>query len=125
MKYQLLIIFLLGLSLVTAGARAGAADISGTWACSIDTGSGMRPNGTIVFKQEREKLTGVLSGQSGEHKITGTVKGDKVAFSFDMTLRDQGQSTKVNFTGTIESPTKMTGAAEFPKGTVNWTATKK
>lgn len=125
MKYQLLIIFLLGLSLVPAGAGASVADISGTWACSVDTGNDMRSNGTLVLKQEREKLTGVLSGQSGEYKITGTVKGDKVVFSFDITLRDQGQPTKVTFTGSIESTTKMTGAAEYPKGTVNWAATKK
>lgn len=125
MKYQLLIILLLGLSMVPHGAGASVADISGTWECSIDTGNGMRPNGTLVFKQVREKLTGALSGQSGENKITGTVKGDKVVFSFDITLRDQSQPTKVTFTGTIEAPTKMTGTAEYPKGTVNWTATKK
>jgi len=125
MKYQLLIIFLLGLLLGTADAGANAADISGTWACSIDTGNGLRPNGTLVFKQAGEKLTGTLSGQSGEQKITGTVKGDQVVFSFDITMRGQTQPSKVTYTGTIESPTKMTGAAEYPKGTVNWSATKK
>src|SRR5262249_11926229 len=85
-KLQLLIIFLLGISLVPAGAGASVADISGTWACSIEYGNGTRSNGTLVLKQEREKLTGVLSGQSGEYKISGTVKGDKVVFSFDITL---------------------------------------
>lgn len=124
MKYQLLIIFLLGLSLAPAGAGAGAADISGTWACSIDTGNGLRPNGTLVFKQEREKLTGALSGRSGEYKLTGTVKEAKVTFSFDITMRGQSQPSKVTYTGTIESTTKMAGIAEYPKGTVKWTATK-
>ena len=36
MKYQLLIILLLGLSLGTAGVRAGATDVSGTWDCSVN-----------------------------------------------------------------------------------------
>ncbi len=37
MKSQLLIVFFLGIALGTSGAGAGAANISGTWACSIDT----------------------------------------------------------------------------------------
>jgi len=125
MRYQLLIIFLLGITLVPAGAGASVADISGTWACSIEYANGTRSNGTLVLKQEREKLTGVLSGQSGEYKISGTVKGDKVVFSFDITLRDQSQPTKITFTGSIQSTAKMSGAAEYPKGTVNWAATRK
>ena len=36
MKYQLLIILLLGLSLGTAGVGAGATDVSGTWDCSVN-----------------------------------------------------------------------------------------
>lgn len=125
MKYQLLIIFLLGLAMIPASAGASVADISGTWEISVDTGAGPRPSGTLIFKQEREKLTGAVSGQSGEYKTTGAVKGNKVVFSFDFPLRGQSQPAKITYTGTIESPTKMTGTAEYPKGTVNWTATKK
>src|SRR5262245_61679524 len=125
MRYQLLIILLLGISLVPAGAGASVADISGTWACSIEYANGTRSNGPLVLKQERENLTGVLSGQYGGYQLRGTVKSDKVVFSFDITLRDHIQPTKITFTGSIQSTAKMSGAAEYPKGTVNWAATRK
>ncbi len=124
MKYQLLIIFLLGLSLGTAGAGASVADISGTWACSINLEGGPQDvKYTFVFKQEGEKLSGTQSGGSGDHKITGTVKGNKVVFGYDVTR--EGQTKKITYTGTIESPNKMTGTLEFPKGPGTWTATRK
>ena len=84
MKYQLLIIFLLGLSLGTAGAGARAADISGRWAFSVNLEGGpQNVPMTFVFKQEGEKLSGTQSGGSGEQKVTGTVRGDKVVFSVE------------------------------------------
>ena len=36
-----------------------------------------------------------------------------------------GQTLKITYTGTIESPIKMTGTLEFPKGPGKWSATKK
>jgi hypothetical protein len=42
MKYQLLIILLLGLSLGTAGAGVGATDVSGTWDCSVNLEGGQQ-----------------------------------------------------------------------------------
>ncbi|HEV2665631.1 MAG TPA: hypothetical protein VG324_12000 [Blastocatellia bacterium] len=122
MKYQLLIIFLLGLSLGTAGARASATDISGTWAFSVNLEGGpQNVKNTFVFKQEGEKLTGDSSGGFPEGKVTGTVKGNKVEFS----VEGKNKSVRINYTGTIESPTKMSGALEFPKGPGRWIATKK
>jgi hypothetical protein len=125
MKYQLLIIFLLGLSLAPISSRAGAANISGTWefSVSLDGGPQNVPM-TFVFKQQGEKLTGSQSGGSGEQKVTGTVKGNKVEFSVEGKNRS-GEPFKNIFTGAIESPTKMTGTAEFKKGPGKWTATKK
>jgi hypothetical protein len=60
MKYQLLIVFLLGLSLAPAGSWAGAADISGTWAFTVEV-MGPPGNLTIVFKQDGYKLSGSCS----------------------------------------------------------------
>jgi len=126
MKYQLLIIFLLGISLGTAGAWAGAADISGTWVFSVQVGSHEPDNHTFVFKQEGEKLTGsTQSSLFGELKVTGTVKGDKVALSIEAKT-SKGHPFKATYTGTIVSPTKMSGDVEYntaPPG--KWTATKK
>ena len=125
MKNQLLAIVLLGLSLTTVGAWPSATDISGTWAFSVSLEGGPQniPM-TFVFNQAGEKLTGSQSGGSGEQKVTGAVKGNKVEFSVEGKNRS-GDPYKNTYTGTIESPTKMTGACEFPKGPGKWTATKK
>jgi hypothetical protein len=125
MKYQLLIVFLLGLSLMAVFARAGATDISGTWVFTVNLENGpQNVNLTFVFKQEGERLTGSQSSGSGEQKVTGTVKGNKVAFSVEGKNRS-GEPFKNTYTGTIESPTKMAGVVEFPKGPGKWAATKK
>src|SRR5262245_10194669 len=127
MKYQLLIVFLLGLLLVPAGSWAGAADISGTWTFSIsmeDPSGPQNAASTFVFEQKGEKLTGAQSVGSGELKVTGTVKESKVEFSVEGKSRS-GEPFKNTFTGTIESPTKMSGAVNFVKGPAKWTAAKK
>ena len=126
MKSQLLIVFLLGLALETVGAWASAANISGTWAFSVDTGEPKPLNQTFAFNQEGENLSGAYSGGLGEHQVNGTVKGDKVAFSFDVTYPGKS-SMKVSYTGKVESPTKMTGDVEYIGGGTRgkWTATKK
>ena len=125
MKYQLLIIFLLGLTFAPIGSRAGGADISGTWAFSVSLDGGPQnfPM-TFVLKQQGEKLTGSQTSGSGEPKVTGAVRGNKVEFSVEGKNRN-GDPFKNTFTGMIESPTKMSGACEFPKGSGKWTATKK
>jgi hypothetical protein len=126
MKYQLLIIVLLGLSLIPAGTGAGAANISGTWACSIEMGEPKPLDVTFAFKQEGEKLSGTYTHPKRELPVTGTVKGDQVVFSYE--LASDKQTMTVRYTGTIASPTKMTGTVEWIGGGVppgKWTATKK
>jgi len=123
MKYQLLIVFLLGLSLAPAGSSAGATDISGTWEFSVSMEDARGPQNALskfVLKQEGEKVTGV----QGENKVTGTVKGNKVVLNVDGKNRS-GDPYKNTYTGAIESPTKMSGAVEFVKGPARWSATKK
>ena len=61
MKYQLLIIILLGLALGNTVGWAGAADISGTWKGAINRpGNSYGPlEITFNFKQEGDKPTGI------------------------------------------------------------------
>jgi len=110
----------------TIGLSSGAADISGTWNFSVDLDSGGHGDPVFVFKQEAEKLTGTYNGPLGEYKITGTVTGAKAVFGFE--FPQDGENGKATYTGTIESPTKMTGAVEFiaDKGTVRgkWVASR-
>ncbi len=125
MKYQLLIVIFLGLLLIPVGAWASAADITGTWVFTLNLDNGpQNVNLTFVFKQQGEKFTGTQSDGSGDQKVTGTVKGDKVSFSVEGKNRS-GEPFKLDFTGKIDSATKMSGAAQFPKGPGKWSATKK
>jgi len=113
---KLAILFLL----VAAALVLWAADVSGTWSAAVvlDAGSG---TATFVFQQQGGALSGTYSGVLGEAKVTGTVMGDKVEWSFD-----GGQAGKVTFQGTLDGPAKMKGTAEYGllgKGT--FTAEKK
>lgn len=95
-----------------------AADISGTWSFEVVTDAG---SGTpkFVFKQDGEKLSGTYSGQLGEAKVTGTVKGQDVTFSFDI-------GAAVVYQGKIdESGRKITGKCDIGgQATGTFTGTK-
>lgn len=96
---------------------AFAADITGTWKATVETDAGSGTP-TFVFKQDGENLTGTYSGQLGEAKLTGTIKGNKVDWSFEASAGDT--KAKITYSGTLESGTKMKGTAvlgEFGKGT--------
>jgi len=82
---------------------AFAADISGKWTTSIQTGIGVM-NYTFDFKVEGEKLTGKavmsMEGGSSESAITeGSVKGDEI--SFVETLKVQGQELRAEYKGKV------------------------
>jgi hypothetical protein len=82
---------------------AFAADISGKWTTSIQTGIGVM-NYTFDFKVEGEKLTGKavmsMQGGSSESAITeGSVKGEEI--SFVETLKVQGQELKAEYKGKV------------------------
>jgi hypothetical protein len=127
MRAHLLLVLLIGLvspTLRITGLTAGAADISGTWIFSVDLEDGGHGDPTFVFKQEGENLTGTYTGPLGEHKVTGTVKGDMAVFGFEFSR--EGQTYKATYTGAIETPTKMKGTVEFSAGARGkWTADKK
>jgi|SRR5579871_2678715 len=94
-------------ALILCGLIALAADISGTWDASVvlDAGSG---TATFVLKQSGETLTGTYSGALGEAKVTGSVKGADVEWSFD--TEDAG---KVIYKGKLEGDGKIKGAVEY------------
>ena len=109
---------LLGL-FILAAAMTFAADITGKWTANVvlDAGSGS-PN--FEFHQTGDKITGTYSGTVGEAKLTGTVTGNKVEFSFEA-----GEAGSVKYSGTLDGDKKMSGTCEYGalgKGT--FTATK-
>jgi hypothetical protein len=98
---------------------AFAADISGKWSFDVvlDAGSGS-PN--FEFTQTGDTITGMYHGQFGDAKVTGTVKGDKVEFTFGS---DAGS---VKYAGTLDGANKMKGTVDYGEaGRGTFTATKK
>jgi hypothetical protein len=86
------------------------ADVAGTWALEIETPNG-KGTPTVTFKQDGEKLTGTYSSQViGEHQLTGTIKGNAIAFGFEAEF--EGNKLAVKYTGTVEKDT-MKGRADF------------
>ena len=104
---------------------AFAADVSGTWQVTVETSQGSGTP-TVVLQQKGEQLTGTFNSQIfGEAKITGTVKGNAIEFGFEGDAG--GQTIKVSYKGTIESPTAMKGTAVYAgfDDNATWSATKK
>ena len=105
--------------LVTGAALA--ADISGAWEFAVETPQGSGTP-TFEFKQDGEKLTGTYTGMFGKAPLSGTVKGDDVEFTFEVSNVDG----KIHYKGTVEGATRMKGDVEYGdvgKGT--FTAKKK
>ena len=109
------------LVLALIGVAAFAADITGTWtaAVELDAGNG---SATFVLKQTGDQLSGTYSGALGSAPVKGTVKGDKVEWTFD--TADAGT---VSYSGTLSGATKMKGTVEYGqlgKGTFSAEKTK-
>jgi hypothetical protein len=109
------------LGLMSCALALAGADISGTWSASVvlDAGSG---TATFVLKQSGDTLSGSYSGALGEAKVTGTVKGDEVEWTFDN--EDAG---KVTYKGKLEATAKIKGTVEYGqlgKGTFTAEKTK-
>jgi hypothetical protein len=93
-------------TLLLSSVLAFGADISGKWTAEVvlEAGSG---SPKFEFKQDGESLTGTYHGQFGEAALTGTVKGDKVEFSFGT---DAG---KARYSGTLDGAAKMKGTVDY------------
>jgi hypothetical protein len=86
-------------------------DVTGKWTFQVTTSAGAGTP-TVTFKQSGETLTGHYSSTNlGEADLTGTVKGQDIAFKFVGTV--QGNSLDVTYTGTIESNDAMKGTIDI------------
>ena len=102
--------FLLALA-VAVGAGQSKADITGKWIFDVQTDAGPGTP-TVTFKQTGEKLTGHYSSATlGEADLTGTVKGNNVAFKFNADLG--GQAVEVTYQATIEGKDTMKGTIDI------------
>ena len=98
------------ITMPSANAQADKVNVTGKWLFNVETGAGSGTP-TMTFAQDGEKLTGKYQGQFGEADLTGTVKGQDIAFSFNV----DAQGTMVNFkyAGTIENKDAMKGKVEI------------
>ncbi len=97
-------------------------DVTGNWESTVES-----PQGTMVsavtYKQDGEKLTGTHVGQMGEVTLTGTVKGNEIAYT--ITVDAQGQQFTLTYKGKIDGDT-ITGTVDFGgMGTATWTVKRK
>jgi hypothetical protein len=91
-------------------AQGAKVDVSGKWAFNVETAAGSGTP-TITFTQDGEKLTGKYAGQLGEADLTGTVKGQDIAFTFNVDA--QGTMLNFKYTGTIENKDALKGKVEI------------
>jgi len=94
---------------IATAALAGQAakiDVTGKWTFNVETSAGSGTP-TITLKQDGDKLTGHYSGQLGEADLTGTVKGQEIAFKFSVDA--QGNNLDCTYTGTIEGKDALKG----------------
>ena len=92
-----------------AVAKQAAANISGNWTLNVETPMGARDM-KLVATQTGETLTGSIASPRGDMPITGTVKGNAVAF--EMKVNAQGMDMVINYAGTVEG-NAMKGTAKF------------
>ena len=97
-------------SMPSANAQAANANVTGKWAFNVETAAGSGTP-TITFAQDGEKLTGKYAGQLGEADLTGTVKGQDIAFTFNVDA--QGTMLNFKYTGTIENKDALKGKVEI------------
>jgi hypothetical protein len=95
-----------------------AADITGTWTANvvITAGSG---SPKLEFHQTGENITGTYHGTFGDADLKGTVKGNKVEFTFGT------DAAQAKYSGTLDGDKKMSGTVDYGElGTGTFTATK-
>ena len=90
-------------ALAKAARQEKPADVAGTWILTVETAAGTG-SPTVTLKQDGETLTGTYSSQVfGEQKVTGSIKGNAITFTFTGTV--EGTSITVTYTGTVDKTT--------------------
>lgn len=100
--------------LVVSGAAAtfaqkapDAVSLSGKWQMTLEMEVGTS-SPVLLFKQDKEKLTGSYTGRYGEYPLVGKMDGRKLEFV--VTINAEGTETVMSFTG------ELTPAGDVIKG---------
>lgn len=101
---------LLAVLLLVPGLASAQTSVAGNWDVTINSPQGANTS-LVVFKQDGEKVSGVLKGRAGELPFEGgTLTGNELKFSF--TINTQGMQLPITLTGKVEGET-MSGKADF------------
>jgi hypothetical protein len=101
---------------------AKVTDVSGTWELNVESPMGSRAS-DAVFTQTGDTLGGKMVSPRGETPLTGTIKGDAIAFGINVNV--QGQNLQIDYSGTVTGDT-MSGTVVFGSfGDGKWTGKKK
>jgi hypothetical protein len=121
MKLKMSLAALLAVAAFGVAQIAGAADVTGTWIMSVQTGAG---NGspTFVLVQKGDALSGSYRGQLGEAQVTGTVKGDEVTIEYK--VDGPAGSLAVKYSGKTDGKTMSGNVSLGQLGEGTFTGTK-
>jgi len=101
---------LLAALLLVSGRASAQTSVAGNWDVTINSPQGANTS-LVVFKQDGDKVSGVLKGRGGELPFEGgTLTGNELKFSF--TINTQGMQLPITLTGKVEGET-MSGKADF------------
>jgi hypothetical protein len=101
---------LLAVLLFMPGLASAQTTVAGSWDVTINSPQGANTS-LVVFKQDGDKVSGVLKGRAGELPFEGgTLTGNDLKFSF--TINTQGMQLPITLTGKVEGDT-MSGKADF------------
>lgn len=105
-------------TIARAGARAG---LDGEWTLSFDTPQGVM-EASASFKVEGDTFSGTMDGAAGSTPLTGTLKGDTFACTFEV---QTGQGPiSVAMEGTVDGD-GMKGTFNYGQGTGDFTGKRK
>jgi hypothetical protein len=101
-------------------------NVAGTWKFTVQLDGGGVGEPTFVFQQTGTRLSGTYSWRLGEHKVTGSLEGNRITFEFP--FERDGVAAKAVYEGKVESATTLSGTVKFTAGgdeaSGKWTARK-
>jgi hypothetical protein len=105
-------------------AAPQAVKVDGMWELRIKGADGQYGTGaSISLTQTGGHLAGKMFSVRGEVPLTGTIKGNAIAFGYDTTV--QGQSVRIDHSGIVAGDTMHGQLAYGSFGGDEWTATRK
>jgi hypothetical protein len=99
----------LALGLFIAAPAVAQTNVAGDWDVTINSPQGANTS-KVTFKQDANKLDGMIKSPAGETAIAGTIDADEVKVAF--TINFQGMPFEIKLNGKLVGDT-MAGKADF------------